>query len=132
MALKTILIVEDDPDISENLQQLFEGEGYPVLLAENGLAALNLLKMSSIPKPGLIFLDLMMPVMDGSTFLLELRRNHPKISADTPIFIITAKGGAHQLPLKATGILKKPLNLDELCKIAAQYCDPGDECAIPD
>ncbi len=123
MARKPILIVEDDPDIRSNLQEFFEGEGYPVLLADHGQAALDLLGRRSTPRPGLILLDLMMPVMDGSTFLSKLPLSHPEISAQTPIFIITAGGASHGLTIKTTGFLKKPLDLDELSDLATRYCD---------
>jgi len=122
MAYKPILIVDDDREIRLNLQELFEGEGYPVLLAGDGQAALDLLQISSISKPSLILLDLMMPVMDGPTFLLELQRSHPEIFAHIPIFTITAGGNTHRLAVKTTGSLKKPFDLDELSRIAAQYC----------
>jgi len=91
MTRKPILIVEDDLGIRSCLQDLFEIEEYPVLLAKHGQAALDLLAMSSTPKPGLIFLDLMMPVMDGFAFLSELEQKHPIIFSHTPIYIMTAQ-----------------------------------------
>ena len=127
MARKSILIVEDDESIREVLQELFEGQGYPVLLADHGRAALDYLKLGSTPKPGLILLDPMMPVMDGQTFLSELQRNHPEILADIPIFIMTAAvGDISRLIIKTTGFMKKPLELEELRRIAKQYCVSSD------
>jgi CheY-like chemotaxis protein len=121
MALKTILIVEDDPSIRSGLQLLLEGEGYPVLCAKHGQEALGLLE-SSTSKLGLILLDFMMPVMDGPTFLLELQRNHPKILGSIPIFIITAGNGTHRIAIKTTGILKKPFDMNELFKVVTRHC----------
>ena len=72
MSRKFILIVEDDANIRESLQEAFGCEGYSVLLAKHGQAALDILMTSSTSKPGLILLDYMMPVMDGPAFLLEL------------------------------------------------------------
>ena len=126
MAYKPILIVEDDVGIRSCLEVLFELRGYPVLLAEHGQAALDLIKTSATPKPGLIFLDLMMPVMDGPTFLSELQRNHPQVLADIPIFMMTASPDKHRLTIKTTGFLKKPFELSELSRIAAQYCAESD------
>ena len=122
MARKTILVVEDDWGIGSCLQELFEGEGYPVLLAKHGQAALDLLEMSSTPKPSLILLDLMMPVMDGTTFLFELQQNYSEIFSHTPIFIMSARHDFHRLTVKTTGIIKKPFDIHELSRVAAQYC----------
>ena len=122
MTCKPTLIVEDDLDIRESLQEVFGAGGYPILLAEHGQAALDILMTSSAPKPGLILLDLMMPVMDGPTFLLELQRNHPEIFAHTPIFIMTARTDAHPLTIKTTGLIRKPFDLTELFNLAARYC----------
>ena len=122
MTCKAILIVEDDLDIREALQTFFEQEGYPVLLAGNGQEALDLLETGSTVTPGLIFLDFMMPVMDGRTFLLELERIHPKIFSHTPIFIMSAWGDIHKMTFKTTGLVKKPFDLRELSRIAAKHC----------
>ncbi len=122
MAHKPILIVDDDPDISSCLQEVFEGEGYPVLLAADGQEALRLLQIGTFLKPGLIFLDFMMPVMDGPTFLLELERTQPELFAQIPIFGTSAGGDKLRFNSKTTGFLKKPFDLDELIKIASGYC----------
>lgn len=122
MSRKSILIVEDDANIRESLQEAFGCEGYSVLLAENGQAALDILTTSSAPKPGLILIDLTMPVMDGPTFLLELQRNHPEIFAHIPIFIMSARDDTHPLTIKTTGLIRKPFDLSELFSLAARYC----------
>lgn len=122
MARKPILIVEDDKYIRESLQEVFAGGRSPVLLAEHGQAALDILKKSSAPRPCLILLDLMMPVMDGTAFLLELQRHHPEIFAQTPIIIMTARSDTHQLTIKTTGLIRKPFDLAELFSLAERYC----------
>ena len=126
---KTILVVEDASEIGEGIQELFEDEGYPVLLAKHGQAALDLLALRTLaegatPKIGLVLLDLMMPVMDGFTFLAELERSHPTIFAETPIFVMSARTDTHKVAAKVTGVMKKPLDLDELLQVAARYCAP--------
>ncbi len=122
MLRKPILIIEDDLGIREVLQELFVGEGYPVLLAENGQAALDILRLNPTPKVGLIFLDVMMPVMDGPTFLSVLQRDQLEIFTHTPIFIMTARADTAHFAIKTTGLLKKPLKIEELCEIAERYC----------
>jgi two-component system chemotaxis response regulator CheY len=128
MSRKPILIIEDDICIREVLEQLFKEEGYPVVLAENGQIALDILKLNTTTQIGLILLDVMMPVMDGPTFLLALQRDQLEIFTHTPIFIMTARADAAHFEVKTTGLLKKPLNLEELCRIAELYCgDPSDK-----
>ena len=68
---RPVLIVEDDAPLRELLRRMLEREGYTVVEAEHGRAALDRLREGA---PGVILLDLMMPVMDGFEFLAELRR----------------------------------------------------------
>ncbi|HAZ11970.1 MAG TPA: hypothetical protein DCY86_04215 [Bdellovibrionales bacterium] len=111
-------------DIRSMLQEFFMSEGHPVLLANNGQEALELLATESTPRPGVILTDYSMPVMNGPEFLVELERQHPKIFAQTPIFIMTAGGDAHvSASLKITGFVKKPFDLDELVSISERYRD---------
>lgn len=123
MALKTILIVEDDADIYETLEELFQGEGYSVLHAKNGLDAIELLGLSTTSRPCLMFVDLMMPVMDGVTFLLELERKFPVLFKEVPTYIMSARADTHLLTVQTTGVLTKPFDLDELTRVAAKYCE---------
>src|SRR6266536_5694621 len=60
-----ILIVEDDPELRKSLQSVFEDDGFATLMANNGKAALELLRSGNHPLPCVILLDLMMPVMNG-------------------------------------------------------------------
>lgn len=119
---KTILIIEDDLGIRSSLQELYESEGYSVLVASNGRAGLDLLDDESKATLGLILLDLMMPVMSGAVFLAELQRAHPALYATVPVFVISAAGDAQLLTVKPTGCLKKPLDLEELTALAKRHC----------
>ncbi len=121
MDCKLILIVDDDLDLRQNLQLFFESEGYSVILAANGQVALDILEDNATLKISLILLDIMMPVMDGPAFLLEMKKKYPEIYAYIPIFIISA-GAAPQLETETTGFLKKPFDLDALSKVANKYC----------
>ncbi|MES2692965.1 MAG: response regulator, partial [Verrucomicrobiota bacterium] len=80
------LVVDDLPDNREILRNALEREGWSVMEAENGRAALNLFLDH---KPALILLDLMMPVMDGFEFLRELRASDAGHSV--PVVVVTAK-----------------------------------------
>lgn len=122
MAHKPILIVEDHQAIRSALQDFFEGEGYPVMLARHGQEALELLTKPSAPKPGLILIDCRMPVMDGPTLLLEIERQHPEIFATVPTFLMSAGTDIIQLAPKFSGYIEKPFNLDDLSRIATLHC----------
>ncbi|MBF8254963.1 MAG: phoP [Deltaproteobacteria bacterium] len=83
---KTIMVVDDNPDIITIVKTILEGKGYTVLSASSGLELLNMLKNQ---KPDLIILDIMMPEMDGLEVLSRL-----KAVADTatlPVILLTAK-----------------------------------------
>lgn len=76
--MKRILIIEDEKPLREAFSYLLESEGYKVALAEHGQAALKQLRSF---KPDLILIDMLMPVMDGMTFLKEahLPRDFPHV-----------------------------------------------------
>ncbi|MGM9568100.1 MAG: EAL domain-containing protein [Clostridia bacterium] len=82
---KTILIAEDNDLNREILKEILSAE-YDVLEAENGMAALDLLQAHK-DDIALVFLDVMMPVMDGYTFL-NIAKNDPELSL-IPIIVTT-------------------------------------------
>ena len=92
--MATILVVDDEPDIITLLKILLEKEGYTVLEASNGQVALERLGVEppnpSAPRPDLIILDIMMPVMDGHALNTRLQ-SQPEMSG-IPVLILTAKG----------------------------------------
>jgi CheY-like chemotaxis protein len=104
-----ILVVEDNDDLRELFCELLASHDYSVAEARNGREAIDYL--ASQPLPSLVFLDLMMPVMDGMEFLAE-RRKDPRL-AEVPVFIFTAKHSAvEDPPADVVGVFKKPLELD--------------------
>ena len=114
-----IFIVEDDTQIRDQLVEVFSGEGFPVKSAENGKVALDLLKVLD-PLPSLIFLDLMMPVLDGQGFLIELQKKsgRPKW-AQIPIVILSA--ARHEVNGEIVRYLRKPPQLDTLIELAEEH-----------
>jgi CheY-like chemotaxis protein len=117
MSPRPVLVVDDDPDIRETLRFVLEEAGYPVYSAENGQDALQVLAASE-PLPGLILLDLMMPIMSGDEMLRALRA--VRALAQIPVTIVTASGAP--MPPLATGMLKKPVDLDALMRIVQRSC----------
>jgi signal transduction histidine kinase/DNA-binding response OmpR family regulator len=83
---RSVLLVEDNPEVRAILRRSLEQQGWEVSEANNGRAGLDRLAEST---PSLILLDLMMPVMDGFEFVMELRRT-PKWR-EIPIVVVTAK-----------------------------------------
>ena len=80
---KTILVVEDDPNIQEALRYSLEKEKYNLILADDGEEALQL---TNDHKPDLVLLDLMLPKTDGLSVCKTIRASN-----DVPIIMLTAK-----------------------------------------
>lgn len=116
MPKKPILIVEDDRDIRENLKELLESENYSVALASNGAIALEMIRSGQV-SPCLIFLDLMMPVMDGRKFLKEFHQEPEAQSI--PVVILTAD--VEPVEGQVSAIIKKPVDLDAILEAIAKY-----------
>ena len=83
---KTIMVVDDNPDIITIVKTILEGRGYSVFSASSGLELLNML---SDQKPDLIILDIMMPEMDGLEVLTRLKSKSE--TATIPVILLTAK-----------------------------------------
>jgi CheY-like chemotaxis protein len=106
----TILIAEDDRITREWMAFVLQAEGYRVVLAANGQVALDQLRLG--PRPDLIVLDMLMPVLDGWHFLAQLKRQTPQPSI--PIMIVTASilTPAWAQAQGCSGFVKKPLEAD--------------------
>jgi len=121
MPCKSVLIVEDEVEIRENLMLLMELEGYPVHGAANGREALELLR--KIPPPCLILLDLLMPVMTGTEFLEAMSREGS--IASIPVCVVSAVAERPALP-ESVDFIKKPMEFDELLRCVQIHCgDPS-------
>ena len=117
---KSILIVEDDADIRDALTQILEFEGYRVMGVSNGLEALEYLRGTK--SPGLILLDLMMPVMDGWQFRSEQQKDEHL--SGIPVIVVSADGRVYQksAAIGAAGYLKKPVELELLLETVQRHC----------
>jgi CheY-like chemotaxis protein len=82
----TVLLVEDDSATRRQLRRLLTQQGWAVTEAENGRVALERVAEQ---RPVLIVLDLMMPTMDGFTFIAELRQREEWRTI--PLVVLTAK-----------------------------------------
>jgi CheY-like chemotaxis protein len=115
---KGVLVIEDEEAIVEVLKTMLEIEGYSVSTAENGQKGIELLR--EIPKPGLILLDLMMPVMNGWEFAQAIEKE-PAYS-DIPIVVFTAFSDKIANVRNARRVLGKPLDFEELFKTVREFC----------
>lgn len=110
---KKIVIVEDEPDILEVLRYNLEREGFQVISCLDGVAGL-----ASIERylPDLVFLDLMLPGLDGLEICRRLKNN--KHTAHIPVIMVTAKGEESDivigLGLGADDYIPKPFSPREL------------------
>ena len=113
-----ILVVDDDRLLREALTEAFEADGHAVEEAEHGGQALQLLANGS--RPGIILLDIMMPVMDGFAFL-ERKNADPELAA-IPVVVISAT--ERRLPHGAVALVAKPFRPNELEEAIARHHAP--------
>ena len=107
-----ILIIEDQPEILQNIADFLELKGYFVDCAYDGLGGMHLAVTQSFD---LIILDLMLPGMDGITLCQKLRQD---ARVDTPIIMLTARDSVDDklsgFQAGADDYLVKPFSLPEL------------------
>lgn len=104
--MKTILVVDDAPNIVELVRMYLEGAGYATLVATDGRSAVELHRKH---RPDLVILDVMLPGMDGFEVCRAIRRE-----ADTPVVMLTARtddiDAIVGLELGADDYVTKPFN----------------------
>ena len=107
---KKALVVEDDANIAELLMLYLEKDGFEVSIAHDGGKGVT---MFNELKPGLVLLDVMMPIMDGFQVCREIRK-----SSSVPIIMLTAKGETSDkvmgLDSGADDYVTKPFEVKEL------------------
>lgn len=108
MSKKRILVVEDDANIRDVLKLALEFEGFEVITAKNGKEGLVLLDKT---KPGLILLDLMMPVMNGWEFVEHLKNEN--LFKKYPVIVVSAYSERAKA-IDCKDFVLKPLELEDL------------------
>jgi CheY-like chemotaxis protein len=105
-----ILVVDDDDDFREALGEVLSEAGYPVQQAGNGQVALARIAEEA---PGIVLLDLKMPVLDGWG-VVERMRKDPATSA-IPVLILSAYGYEWESDLLgAQGFIPKSVGMEEI------------------
>jgi CheY-like chemotaxis protein len=130
--MATILIIDDEPIIRQLFQKVLEHEGHSVLTAGNGREALEVMKHHL---PDLLLLDMMMPLMDGMSFLRLMRRNANW--AQIPVVIMSALADKQNV-CNAGGLgvrdylLKAGFSLPVLRKRIKKYLEPQPQQQTPE
>jgi two-component system response regulator MprA len=119
MSERTVLIVDDDPDLRGALTDALTDEGYPVASARDGLDAMTYLR--SHHAPALILLDWMMPNCNGPCFR-RLQVQDPRLSG-IPVLVLSAD---RHIDIKAgemglTNYLVKPVEVETLLGVIQRY-----------
>jgi two-component system response regulator MprA len=111
MAMRTILVVDDEPAVRDALERALRTEGYLVRTATNGVDGLE---AAADGRPDLVVLDVLMPVMDGFEACRRLREGGDR----TPVLMLTARDAIGDrvdgLDAGADDYVVKPFALDEL------------------
>jgi CheY-like chemotaxis protein len=116
---KPVLIIEDDEAIRDCLRLALELNGFTAQTAANGIDGLD--SLATMPRPGLILLDLMMPVMDGWQFLDALKEANDY--SDVPVVAISAFRERGAKPAQVREFITKPVDLDALIEVTSRYCN---------
>ena len=121
---KTVLIVEDEENISIALRYLMKGQGYDVLVARDGEEALTIAEATP---PDLMLLDVMMPKRDGYDVCQTLRAN--PACQKIKIIMLSAKGRDIEvekgLALGADAYMTKPFSTRDLAAKVKSMLDEG-------
>jgi len=119
---RSVLIIEDNADVRDGLEVVLADEGYEVATAANGRQALN--KLYAGLRPGLILMDLMMPVMNGFEFRQE-QLSHP-IFASIPLIAYSGITNPRETAaqLNATAYIHRPEEAHRIVALVNRYCLP--------
>jgi len=117
---KTILIVEDDPDVLDYISTFLKDNGYNAVTAEDGQIGLQEARRI---KPDIVLLDLMMPKQSGTDFYRKLHKD--KELSNIPIIVVSGAAGKHLAVPKPAAILDKPVDKDELLGAISRVLSPN-------
>jgi CheY-like chemotaxis protein len=122
-----LLLVEDDDELRDALVDALALHGYHVVTAINGSDALTVIRQGQA-HPCVILLDLMMPVMDGVSFL-QHHAIDPSVGT-VPVVVLTAKGAvAETLVDTVVAVLPKPVPMTRLLEILRTACQAPEHLA---
>lgn len=116
MIKKYILVIEDDLALQNVMRDVLMSEGFTAHVARNGKHAFEVISKEG--DPALIFLDIMMPIMNGHEFLKLFRAEG--VNAHVPVIVMSANTQEADV-IGATHFLKKPASLENVLSLAQKY-----------
>ncbi|MGH8192207.1 MAG: response regulator [Rhodanobacteraceae bacterium] len=114
-----LLVVDDEPAITQLLTDVLEYHGHPVMIANDAEAALDIL---ALRRPEMIMVDLMMPGMDGLSLAMALR-HHPAVK-HVPLVAMSASDSSLDLAARKgdfDAYLSKPFETETLLNLVDRY-----------
>jgi DNA-binding response OmpR family regulator len=124
---KTILIVDDDPDVVQALQMTLEDQGARVVAAVDGAQAVDFAEKEN---PDLIILDMMLPKRSGFLVLERIRTKKAPGATKPRIIMITGNlGSRHKTYAESLGVddyINKPFRMDRLLTSIEKLMGTGD------
>ena len=111
----TVLLVEDEDMVRAVAERALARQGYTVVSAEHGEAALELLE--TIDRPDLLISDVVMPTMDGPTMVRRVRERYP----DLPVLFMSGYAEEQlrrSIDLDDVAFLPKPFSVQQLAEAA--------------
>jgi len=124
---KLVLAIDDDPIMLQLHKRIFEGQGYDVALAADGVYGMTLLKET---KPALVLLDILMPGPDGYQVLQSIRQ-----TSDVPVIMVSVEREVDTvqkaLDLGADDFVRKPFGpLELVARVQAKLRRAGPEVTM--
>jgi CheY-like chemotaxis protein len=115
--MTTILVVDDEPLIAMALEATLDDAGYSIVTAANGRQALE--RLSETPRPDLVLLDMMMPVMSGPAMLAAMAA-HPDLDG-IPVVVLSSlpERAIRDRTTNVARILQKPYTAQEVLEAIA-------------
>lgn len=121
IAVADVLVVDDDVAITEVVCEALAMEGIPFRSAQNGRVALDLVGEH---RPGLILLDMNMPVMDGPQFCAALDAGAGRDNIAIVVMTAAQEASRFRAECRADDVLGKPFELDALYAVVERYLPP--------
>jgi CheY-like chemotaxis protein len=117
-----ILIADDQETLAAVVKNYLEDLGFRVLLAVDGHEAVRL---ACSDKPGIVIMDVRMPLLDGLQAMMKIRASNDPAIADIPIVCVSGSGSPGEqercINAGATAFLPKPFGVQELLKLIARF-----------